>query len=188
MMSRLPNVVLKSAIELRRMGTSLDSASKSSRHILDFTENINEEMEASVLLGRSINLQRARELAYRRDLEGSQKEILRITKSINFEKLDVFQQEAYAKATGKSVEELLNMLQTDRQIETVRRSGTPEAQKQLKLYEDMHKANVANAKAIGNNVEASLRQKANQEHIVAIQNNWNQLLVKAQEFLFSIIG
>jgi hypothetical protein len=187
MMSRYPNLALKSAIELRRMGTSLDQASKSSRHILDFTENVNEEMEASVLLGRSINLQRARELAYRRDLEGSQKEILRITKSINFEKLDVFQQEAYARATGKSVDELLNMLQADREIAKVRRAGTPEQKKQLKAYEDMKKANEATLKAQGKNVENTLRQKANQERIVAIQNKWNQILAKAQEFLLPII-
>ncbi len=187
MMSRLPNIVVKTAIELRRMGTSLDQAARSSRHMLDFTENVNEEMNASVLLGRSINLQRARELSYRRDLEGSQKEILRITKSINFEKLDVFQQEAYAAATGKTVDELLNMLQTDKQIERTRISGTPEAKKQLKIYEEMHKMNVANAKALGQNTEAIFRSKANQERLAAITAKWNQLLIKAQSFLFPII-
>lgn len=187
MMSRLPNIALKSAIELRRMGTSLDAAARSSRHILDFTESMNEEMEASVLLGRSVNLQRARELAYRRDLEGSTKEILRITKSVNFDKLDPFQQEAFAKATGKTVDELMNMLQTDRQIEKTRRSGTPEAQKQLAIYEKMHAANEAAAKALAKNAEAQFRSKANQERLVAIQNKWNQLLAKANQFLLPVI-
>lgn len=187
MMSRLPNIALKSAIELRRMGTNLDSAAKSSRHMLDFTENVNEEMNASVLLGRSINLQRARELSYRRDLEESQKEILRITKSINFEKLDVFQQEAYANATGKSVDELLNMLQTSRQIEHVRRNGTDAQKQELKNYEDMHKANIAAAKALGENVDATMRTKANQERLTAVSAKWAQVLAKAEAFLLPIV-
>ncbi len=187
MMSRLPNVALKSAIELRRMGTSLDQSAKASRHLLDFTENVQEEMEASVLLGRSINLQRARELAYSRNLEGSTKEILRIAKSVRFEQLDPFQQDAFARATGRSVDELMNMLQTDRQIERVRRNGTAEQQKQLKLYENLHSANQAIAKAQAKNVEALFRSRANQERIVAIQNKWNQLLAKANQFLLPII-
>jgi hypothetical protein len=187
MMSRLPNTALRTAIELRRMGTDMDKAANSSRHILDFTENVNEEMEASVLLGRSINLQRARELAYRRDLEGSTKEILRITKSVNFENLDVFQQEAFAKATGKSVDELLKMLQASKQIEQVKRSGTPQQKEQLALYEKMRQENEAAAKARAKDVETQLRQIGNQEQIVRLQNNWNQLLAKVQQVLLPFI-
>ena len=187
MMSRVPNVALRSAIELQRMGTSLKQAASSSRHILDFTENINEEMEASVLLGRSINLQRAREMAYNRNLEGSTKEILRITKSINFEQLDVFQQEAYAKATGKSVDELLNMLQTDRQLEHVKRRGTKEQQAQLKLYEKMRNENAKAAKERAKDASILLRTMNNQTRLAAISAKWNQILAQAQEWLLPVI-
>ena len=187
MMSRMPNVALRTAIELRRMGTDLNAAANSSRHILDFDESIREEMEASVLLGRSINLQRARELSYRRDLEGSTKEILRITKSINFENLDVFQQEAFSRATGKSVDELLRMLQASRQLEHVQRSGTPQQKEQLALYEKMRKSNEAAVKARAKDFEATYRVMANQERITAITAKWNALLAKAQEWLLPII-
>lgn len=187
MMSRVPNIALRSAIELKRMGSSLDQAARSSRHILDFTENVNEEMEASVLLGRSINLQRARELAYNRDLEGSTKEILRISKSVNFEKLDVFQQEAFAKATGKSVDELLNMLQTSRQLERVQRAGTPEQKAQLALYEKMRNENEKAAKARAKDASLMLRTMNNQTRLAAISAKWNALLAKAQEFLLPIV-
>lgn len=187
MMSRLPNVALRTAIELRRMGTDINKAADSSRHILDFTESVNEEMEASVLLGRGINLQRARELSYRRDLVESTKEILRITKQVNFEQLDTFQQEAYAKATGKTVDELLNMLQADRQIEQIKRRGTTEQRAQLALYEKMSKENVAAAKARAKDVGIMIQAKANQERITAITAKWNQLLAKAQEWLLPIV-
>jgi hypothetical protein len=188
MMSRLPSMVLRTAIELRRMGTDMGKAADAGSHVLDFSQSINEEMEASVLLGRSINLQRVREFAYSRNLEGSTKEVLRLAKEHGFAtKMDYFQMQAFAQATGFSVDQLLNMVQTSEQVEKIRRSGTAEQQKQLKIYEDMRKSNEAAAKALAKNTEAIFRAKANQERLTAISAKWNQLLAKAQEWLLPII-
>lgn len=185
MMSRMPNVILRTAIEAKRMGTSIDSMAKGSRFLLDFQESVNAEMDASVLLGRSINLQRARELAYRRDLEGSTKEILRITKQIDFENLDVFQQEAFAKATGRSVEELLKMVQAERQWEKARRD--PSLTSKVKAYEKMRDANLATQKANAKNYELELRRRANQEYVTAIAAKWSQLMMRLQEKILPVI-
>ena len=187
MMSRMPIVALRTSIELHRMGTSMEEASKSSRHILDFSENINEEMNASVLLGRSINLQRARELAYHRDIEGSTKEILRITKSIGFAQLDTFQQEAFATATGKSVDELMRMLQTDKQIALIRNGTDAKAKEELATYEKMRMENEATAKLRAEDSMTTIRTMLNQERISQITNHWNQLLAKAEQFLLPIV-
>lgn len=187
MMSRLPNAALKTAIELRRMGSSMDSAARGSAHILDFTQNIQEEMEASVLLGRSINLQRARELAYAGKLEESTQEILKITKQNHFEKMDYFQKKAFAAATGRSVDELMNMLQVDREISNVRDKGTDAQKAQLKLYEKMKNENAAAAKARAKDVGYQLTQKSNQERITAITAKWNQILAQAGEWLLPVI-
>jgi len=187
MMSRLPNLALRSAIELRRMGTSLSEAAKSSKHILDFQTSMDEEMNASVLLGRSINLQRARELAYRRDLEGSTKEILRITKSVDFANLDVFQQQAFADATGKSVDELMKMLQTDKQIAQIKRGGTDQQKAELANYEKMRQENEKAAKARANDAMVQIRTMANQERMTQLSSKWNQILAKAQAFLLPIL-
>ena len=185
MMSRIPNVVLRTAIEARRLNTTMNEMARASRTILDFSENVNAEMDASVLLGRSINLQRARELAYRRDLEGSTKEIMRITKNINFENLDVFQQEAFARATGHTVDELLRMVTAERQWEKARRD--PDLKGKVEAYEKLRKSNEAIAKARGKDLQLMLQQKANQERIVAIQNKWNQIMMKAEQFLLPIV-
>lgn len=185
MMSRVPNQIMRSAIELRRMGTSLKEAANSSREILNFSDNINAEMEASVLLGRSINLQRARELAYRRDLEGSAKEILRITKSVNFENMDVFQQEAFARATGKSVDELLRMVQAERQWDKARRD--PNLSSKVTAYEKLHQSVEAEAKARGKNLELMIEQRANQDRLTSISNRWNQIMTKVGAAFLPII-
>lgn len=185
MMSRLPNQVARAAVELRKMGTSLDQAAKSSREILNFSDNINAEMEASVLLGRSINLQRARELAYRRDLEGSTREILKLTNEIDFATLDVFQQEAFARATGKSVDELINLVQAEKQWKAAR--STPELAGQVAAYEQMRAANQATAKASAANLKLMVEQRSNQERLTAISQKWNQIVSRVASIFLPIV-
>ena len=187
MMSRIPSQVIRTAVELRKMGTELDRAAKSSREILNFTSNVQDEMEASVLLGHSINLQRARELAYRRDLEGSTKEILRLTKSISFENLDVFQQEAFAKATGKSVDELLGLVQAERQWEAARKSGDPAMQARVSAYEKLRNSNASIQKDQARQLEMLVLTRSNQERMTAITQKWQSILAKASEVLLPIL-
>ena len=187
MISRIPTQIIKASVEARRMNTTLADMAKASRSILNFTESVNAEMEASVLLGKSINLQRARELAYRRDLVGATKEIVRLTRSIDFENLDVFQQEAFAKATGRSVEELLKMVQAEKEIESARRSGDPAVRAQLAAYEKMRDANAETLKSSSKNLEMIIRQRANQERLTAISNKWNQIVAQAASAFLPVV-
>lgn len=187
MMSRIPGQVVRASVELRKMGTDLDRAAKSSREILNFTENVNAEMEASVLLGHSINLQRARELAYRRDIAGSTKEILRLTKSISFENLDVFQQEAFARATGKSVDELLSLVQAEKQWDAARKSSDPALRARVEAYEKLRASNEANVKSSAKNLENLIMTRSNQERLTAISQKWSQILAQAGQILLPII-
>ena len=178
MMSRIPEIAIKSAIEFRRLGTSLESVANASRHILSFTENINEEMEASVLLGHSINLQKARELAYHKDLEGSNREILKLAKQNRIEQMDPYQAEAFARATGRSVDELMNMVQADKEWTNARLNGTDAVKAQIAEYEKLHSANKAVLDDRGKQFEIELMQKSNQERLIAIQQKWNQLIAQ----------
>jgi hypothetical protein len=187
MMSRIPAQVIRSAVELRKMGTELDRVASSSRKILDFSTSVNAEMEASVLLGHSINLQRARELAYRRDLEGSTKEILKLTKSISFENLDVFQQEAFARATGKSVDELLGLVQAEKQWEAARTSSDPSMRARVEAYEKLRNANASIQKDQARQLEMMVLTRSNQERMTAISQKWQSILAKAGEVLLPVI-
>jgi len=187
LMSRIPEIAIKSATEFRRLGTSMDTVADTSRHILNFTQSVQEEMEASVLLGHAINLQKARELAYHRDLEGSNREILRLTKQNRFNQLDVFQQEAFAKATGRSVSELLNMVQADKEWNDARRNGTDKLKDQIKAYDQLKEANDNILKDKTKQFEMDVQTKSNQERMVAIQQKWNQLVAQVSSFLLPII-
>lgn len=185
MVSRMPIQLIKSAIEARRLNTTIDAMAKGSREILNFTDNIAAEMEASVLLGHSINLQRARELAYRRDIEGSTKEILRITKAINFEGLDTFQMEAFARATGRSVDDLLKMVQAERQLDAARKD--PKLADRVAKYDQLKAANAAVLKDTARQLELNIMQRSNQERLTAISQRWQSILAKVSELFLPII-
>lgn len=99
------------AIAAAKLGVNLGVAEKMSDSLLDYQSSIDAEMEASVLLGRNLNLNKARELAYNGDIEGSMKEALHAAGGIEeFGKMDYYQKQAVAKALGVSVGEMQKMI------------------------------------------------------------------------------
>jgi hypothetical protein len=105
-----PALLAKSAVSLAAMGSSLESAAKSSEALLNFESSIADELEASALLGADINLEKARAAAFAGDQYGQEKAIMeQMMKLGDISKMDMYSKEALAKATGKSVEELINM-------------------------------------------------------------------------------
>ena len=185
--SRTGISLVKAAVEAKRMGTSLDGAAKSSQSLLDFTNSVKKEMEASVLVGKSINLQKARELAYHKDIRGLNKEILNIMKETDFENLDPFQQNAVADALGKSAGELANMAQAERERLGWERSTDPVIQEQLRAYKEMMSATESIANQNGKNMRLQLQAKANQAAIASITQSWNAILQRMGEAVLPYI-
>jgi hypothetical protein len=185
MFAKTPLDMIKAAVEARRLGTTLNQMSESSRKILNFTESMEAEMEASVLLGRPLNLQLARQLAYNGKIAESNKEILRLSKQMDFEHMDVYQAEAFARATGKTVDELRSMIQADRELNNIKlqanklaSEGNFSLKKQLEDYEKLQKANEAVAKSRGEDYEMMVKQRANQERLTSISNNWKKIVME----------
>lgn len=95
------------AVELHKMGVDISTANTMAQGLLNFEDSINKQMEASVLLGREINLDKARELSLNGDLEGATREVLNnIGSQAEFEKMNVLQKQKLAEASGLTVEQL----------------------------------------------------------------------------------
>lgn len=121
----------KAAVEAHKMGIDIGVASKMASGLLNFEDSINSQMEASVLLGKEINLDKARELALSGDAVGASKEVLKnIGGQAEFEKMNVLQKQALAKASGMTVEELMKA--ADAQQEANKYSGE-EVSNRMKL-------------------------------------------------------
>jgi len=123
--------LIKGAIEAKRLGTTLESVGKAAAGFLDFQSSVNDEMEASVLFGKDVNLQKARELSYAGDLKGLAKEQNRLLQEAgDVSKMDFFQRNGIAKALGMSVKEMDTMNAKQKEMNVLRRDS-PELYKQL---------------------------------------------------------
>ena len=97
----------KAAIEARKLGLNLSAVDKVAESLLDFESSIEAQMNAQVLLGRQLNLDKARELALAGDLEGVLAEVKnQVGGTEALSRMNVVQRKALADAVGLEVSEL----------------------------------------------------------------------------------
>jgi hypothetical protein len=95
------------AIQAKKLGLSLDVVGTIAEGVLDFQSSIESELKASLLIGRQLNLNRARELALAGDLAGLQQEIVSLVGSEQeLNRLNIIQRKSLAQALGITVEQL----------------------------------------------------------------------------------
>ena len=103
--------IVRAAIEARKLGLSMDQVAGISDSLLNFEQSIESQLRASMLLGRQINLDRARQLALTGDQEGMLKEVLKqVGGEAEFNKMNVIQRKALAESVGVNVEELSRLV------------------------------------------------------------------------------
>ena len=95
------------AMKAQKMGVELSTTKNVMNGLLNFEDSINKQMEASVLLGKEINLDKARELALQgKSVEATEEVLKNVGGSAEFDKMNVIQKQALAAAAGMTVEEL----------------------------------------------------------------------------------
>ena len=101
----------RAVVAAKNLGMELSGIEKISDSLLNFESSIASEMEAQLLTGMSLNLQKAREYALNNNLEGVATEIQRqgVT-AARFTNMNRIQQEGLAKALGMSRDELAKSL------------------------------------------------------------------------------
>ena len=187
-MSRMPNQMLRATIEARRLGTTINEVAAANRKVLDFTSSIQDEMEASVLLGHSINLQKLRQLSFEGDIEGGMKERIRIAEKEDFLNIkNVFQKEAMAKALGTSVESLTKQLVANKEIERMRNSTNEKERDAVRLYEKKLAMSESEQDIEAKRVRDSLMNEGNQERITNIANSYHKIMANLAKVVLPAI-
>lgn len=110
-LSANPGALAKAAVAARELGASLKDIEGVQKSLLDFEGSISAELEAELLTGKQLNLEKARTAALNNDLEGVSKELGKQGVDLaSFGKMNVIQQEAMAKAMGLSRDAMGDML------------------------------------------------------------------------------
>ena len=131
------------AVLAAKLGVSMSAIGSAAGSLLDLESSITAEFEASVLLNKEINLDKARQFALNNDLEGVTMAIQEQLGGMNFTSLNAIQRESLATATGFSVGDLSKiMARKGEQLE-----GTME-EKQLASTKDLVVSNHIQEKSL----------------------------------------
>jgi hypothetical protein len=112
------DALTQAVINAQKLGVTLDSLGKIADNLLNFEQSISAELEAELITGRDLNLERARAAALMNDQVTLTEEVNRLVKDAgpDFEKNRIAMQ-ASANAIGISVEELADMITQQKAVE-----------------------------------------------------------------------
>ena len=106
-----PKALARTLMTSKKLALSFAEMESIASSLLDFEGSIGAELEAELLTGKNLNLENARQLALKGDIAGAAAEVAKqVGSAAEFEKMNVIQQEALAKATGLTREQLANSL------------------------------------------------------------------------------
>jgi hypothetical protein len=110
--------ITKAAVKSRQLGLNLSDIATASEGFLDFQGSLTKEFEAEILLGRDLELSRARQFSLAGDLDGVMGEIVKNVGSENaLLKMNVIQRRALAAAVGLNERALVQMVrQQDKSV------------------------------------------------------------------------
>jgi len=170
-----PKALAQAVVEAKKLGTNLDTIDKIGDSLLDWESSIQNELEAELLTGREINLERARAAALSGDQLALTREISdQVGTLADFQNLNVIAQTSLAKSFGLSREEMSEMLM---QQEAINKYGD----KAAKLNKDQ----LADMKRQGLSVDEYLTKQEQQQ---TTQQKINDTIAQLQESIGNLVA
>ncbi len=127
-----PKAIANAVATAKALGMEMSKVEGIANSLLDFESSIEKELEAELMLGKNINLEKARQAALNNDLATVASEIAEQAGSAaDFAKMNRLQQEALAGAVGMTREELAQTLFTQEQLKGLTGEQAKEEQKKL---------------------------------------------------------
>jgi hypothetical protein len=106
-----PELISRAVVSAKALGMTLEQVAKAGSTLLDFGSSISSELEAELLTGKQINLERARAAALAGDQIVLAEELAKnMGTAAEFTKLNKLQQDSLAKSIGMSSDELAETL------------------------------------------------------------------------------
>ena len=131
-----PEKLAAAVAKAKQFGMELEQVAATGKALLNFEESISSELEAELLTGKQLNLERARLAALTGDFETLTEEINKNVGDFgDFTKMNVLQQDALAKSLGMTTDQLSDQLLAKANLEELaqeaRDAGDEDLAKQL---------------------------------------------------------
>jgi hypothetical protein len=171
--------LFKALMNANKLGISLQQSRDISNSLLDFESSISAEMEAELLTGKTLNLEKARSLALQGKFVESAEEALKAIGSFNeFQKMNVIQQAALAKAAGLTVDQLSDAFIQQKFLGT-------ETGEQIKRLKEAGAITEANALAAGTLNKEDLKSAMTR---LNAQEKFNLALEQGKEIFSDLVS
>ena len=134
-----PDLIAKAVTQAQKLGMTLEQTKNISKGLLNFEDSISAELEAELLTGQDLNLERARALALSGDTAGAAAELMKNLGPNGlqrFQKMNVIQQESYARALGMSADELGDSLRKQEALSKLEKGRGKGITEQIKKLEE----------------------------------------------------
>ena len=166
----------------KALGTNLGKVDDIAGSLLNFEQSIANELEAELLLGRDLNLEKARQAALDNDLATVASEIAaNVGTAAEFQDMGRIQAEALAKAVGMTRDELAATLMEQEALQAVSANSVEDAYEKLMAL-DSETEKQAFLNQLGNEELArQFEQKSTQEAILAAKDKEQEKMVQGIE-------
>jgi hypothetical protein len=180
-LGKQPHALSKAVSTAKALGMEMSKIENIADSLLNFEDSISAEMEAELITGKQLNLERARLAAINNDVATVAEEIAsQIGSATDFSKRNRIQQEAIAKAVGMNREELANTLFIQEQLRGVTKEEAKLRETEInKLIKDGMSVEEASL-AVGKQKLEDLKNQA------GMQDRFNASVEKLKEIFVSI--
>ena len=175
-----PAILAKTVTTAKALGMSMEQIASSSEALLNFEQSIASELKAELLLGKNINLERARLAALNNDIATVAEEISsQIGSAAEFSEMNVLQQKALAESVGMSRDSLAETLFVQEQLRNV--TGDEAKERKAVLDSLIREKGVAEAqRQLAKEGIEGLKSQA------SIQDRFNKMMEKLREVFVQI--
>ena len=187
--AKFPGGLEKAAYQARRFGMTLAGLNNASESLLSFEESISAELEAELLTGKQLNLERARAAALTGNQTMLAEELKKNIGDINdFQNQSVLAQNAQAKALGMSREELAEILM--RQKAMAELSDVEGGSLEDKVRNELKRINLIKDETKREAALAKLREKTGAKQLIQQEQNRSiqQRMLEATEKIADAAG
>ena len=175
-------------VEIKAMGMEMNKLDDIAGGLLDFESSIQAEMEAELLTGKNLNLERARQAALEGDMVTLAQELKSNYGDIeDFQNMNRIQQEAMAKAVGMTREELSGVLMEEAAMAAVGGTLNEQEQKAYNMAKQKYGAEEAAKMLKDGQLEQLVEEQTQQEKLAKMQEKMMELFVRIGEAVSPII-
>jgi len=179
--SKNPSLIAEAVTTAKALGMEMSKVESIAESLLQFESSIENELQAELLLGKNINLEKARQAALNNDLKTVAEEIAKQAgSSEEFAKMNRIQQEALANAVGMGREELAKSLFLQEQIGNV---SAEEYNLRKKQVEELEAKGLSQSQIKEKLAKTSIEDLQNQ---ASVQDRLNKSVEKLREVFVSI--